>query len=591
MVQSEQRAEAALETEVQILTYPTLRPQPASRQLVDVFRGYNHNPRISDGEFYDMGNLSSEAYPLLAPRRARGTLLDFPCRGVVSKTELCYVSGESIFVGDMEFNIGLTEGEKTLVSMGAYVIILPDKKYVNTQSYTDYGDIEASFTTSGNVTYTLCKPDGDPYSVSYTQSAAPSNPADGQYWIDTSSTPHALKQYSLATGMWASVATTYIKISATGIGSSFSALDGVSLSGSVIDELNADILIYDCADDYIITVGILDAVTTQTGALTVKRSMPVMDFVIESGNRLWGCRFGGAADGATVNEIYASKLGDFKNWSCYQGISTDSYRASVGTDGAFTGAVTHMGYPIFFKESCMHKIYGNAPSSYQIQTTDCRGVQQGCGKSLAIVNEVLYYKSRSGVCAYDGSLPVEVSQALGDESYSGAAAGAFKNKYYISMADSGGDYQLFVYDTQKRMWHREDSTRALCFCTHENEMYYIDGTDGRLRTVFGGGTSDTEPIRWYAETGTMGLETPERKYVARLNIRLTLDIGSSAFFYIQYDSMGAWEHIASAQGGKLRTIDISVRPRRCDHFRIRLEGEGGFKLYSICKSLTGGSDI
>ena len=55
-----------------------------------------------------------------------------------------------------------------------------------------------------------------------------------------------------------------------------------------------------------------------------------------------------------------------------------------------------------------------------------------CHKSLAIVNEVLYYKSRSAICSYDGSLPVEISSALGDESYSNAVAGAFGNKYYIS---------------------------------------------------------------------------------------------------------------------------------------------------------------
>ena len=56
-----------------------------------------------------------------------------------------------------------------------------------------------------------------------------------------------------------------------------------------------------------------------------------------------------------VNELYACKLGDFKNWNCFLGISTDSYVASVGTDGPWTGAVTYLGNPIFFKETCLHK--------------------------------------------------------------------------------------------------------------------------------------------------------------------------------------------------------------------------------------------
>ena len=37
--------------------------------------------------------------------------------------------------------------------------------------------------------------------------------------------------------------------------------------------------------------------------------MPNMDFVIESENRLWGCRYGIANNGEVVNEIFA-KMGD-----------------------------------------------------------------------------------------------------------------------------------------------------------------------------------------------------------------------------------------------------------------------------------------
>ena len=158
-------------------------------------------------------------------------------------------------------------------------------------------------------------------------------------------------------------------------------------------------IIWDKGDDYIVVTGIIDRVTTQEAPITVARRMPNMDFVIESRNRLWGCRYGTDVNGNMVNEIYASKLGDFKNWNSFAGISTDSYAVTVGTDGQFTGAITHLGYPIFFKEGCMHKVYGDS-LPFGVQDTACRGVQKGCGGSLAIVNEVLYYKSRSAVCAY-----------------------------------------------------------------------------------------------------------------------------------------------------------------------------------------------
>lgn len=580
------------------MRYPRIDYIAQSREFIDTFRGYNHNLRISDGEFYDMSNLTSDYFPLLSPREPRGVYVtpesSSGCNGIIAKDDFCYVDGESIFVGETEIDLALEDSYKSLISMGAYIIILPDKKYVNTQDLTDYGDIEAEFTTSGTVTFTLCKITGDPYTVTYTQDSEPKNPQNEQYWIDTSQTPHSLKQYSSSSGMWVSIATTYVKIEATGIGAQFKAYDSVTISGvksEELSDLNNNMLIYDCGDDYIIVVGILDEVTTQTTPITLKRSMPVMDFVIESGNRLWGCRFGSADDGSMVNEIYASKLGDFRNWSCYQGISTDSYRASVGTDGAFTGAVSHMGYPIFFKEGCMHKVYGNMPSNYQIQTTACRGVQKGSDRSLAIVNEVLYYKSRFGICAYDGSLPAEVSSALGEVAYFDAVSGAHGNKYYISMSDSDGVYHLFVYDTTRAMWHREDNTRVRCFASYKNDLYYIDGGSGKIKTVFGSGTADETRVKWSCETGLLGLSSPDRKYISRINIRISLDTTSSAFFYIQYDSSGSWQHIASLRGSKTRSLSVAIRPRRCDHFRIRIEGEGDMKIYSITKTMSEGSDI
>jgi len=316
-----------------------------------------------------------------------------------------------------------------------------------------------------------------------------------------------------------------------------------------------------------------------------------MDFVIEAGNRLWGCKYGVTASGVVVNEIYASKLGDFKNWNCFQGISTDSYVASVGTDGAFTGAITHLGYPLFFKENVLHKVYGNYPSNYQIQATPCRGVQSGSSRSLAIVNEVLYYKSRFGVCAYDGSLPTEVSSALGEDAYFNAVAGAHGNKYYISMADSAGLYHLFVCDTAKGMWHKEDNTQVDAWCSHLNEMYYIDHYDGSIKTVFGSGAKETTIIKWMAETGILGTDSPDRKYITRLNVRMALDEGTRVYFYIQYDSMGDWEYIATMDGHNLRSFTVPIKPKRCDHMKLRIEGEGHAKIFSICKMVSEGSDV
>lgn len=52
-------------------------------------------------------------------------------------------------------------------------------------------------------------------------------------------------------------------------------------------------------------------------------------------------------------------------------------------------------------------------------------------------------------------------------------AGAIRDRYYISMKDSEGKYQLFVYDMGKRLWMREDSLEVDSFARVGDELYAI----------------------------------------------------------------------------------------------------------------------
>ena len=609
------------------MKFPSLTELNASREMIDVFGGYNHNLRIGEGEFYDMKNLTSADYPVLSPRAQRGVYVPGDVEdteavpptnplGIIAKDALCYITedrsalniasttfhinGKAItFTGNQDY-----KGKpKTLISMGSYVIIMPDKYYINTLNHEDRGFIEQSVEISeGSAQFSLCKLDGTGYNIQDKdiRDTAPESPEDAQLWLDTSGSTHVLKQYSKTNSQWVAIATTYIKISfpneTRALNEIFSNEDGLTISGvKSPKDLNNTMIAWEVGANYIIVTGILDRTISQGLSLfepiTIKRQMPEMDFIIEAGNRLWGCHYGVALNGEVVNEIYASKLGDFKNWNVFASISTDSYVATVGTDGRFTGAITHLGYPIFFKENSMHKVYGNYPANFQIQTTACRGVQKGCHKSLAIVNETLFYKSRSAVCAYDGSLPTEVSSALGGVAYSDAVAGVLGNKYYISMKDVNGEYHLFVLDTQKGMWHREDNTQATDFCNCDGELYYIDYDEKQIKTVRGSGIRETKPIEWEATTGIIGTGSPDKKYISRIIMRLSLEIGTKLYMQVEYDSSGAWEQIFAISASTLKTFSIPIRPKRCDHLRLRLIGEGDAKIFSITKTIEQGSDL
>lgn len=628
------------------MKFPTLEEQKASRDLIDSFRGYNHNLSISDNEFYDMKNLTSTHYPILSPRSKRGVYAKASNpQGMLAKDALCYVDNGTFYINEFPV-IGFDLDPKTdkkLISMGAFVIVLPDKKWINTarwdgtsfSTYDDegnivgWGEIEAKYPGELEpewTKFTLCMADGTSYEEPYRGDSEPEytttdsdgntekkQPDNGQLWLDTSSVPHSLKMYSASSGQWVSIATTYIKIESSNIDNQFEVYDGITISGlgegivlnnyeadneeitghirEQLKDLDGSFVVWAKGENYIVVVGILDREITISNKITIERKMPDLDFVIESQNRLFGCKYGIANNGETVNEIYVSKLGDFKNWNCFMGLSTDSYAASVGSDGAFTGAITHLGYPLFFKENYVHKVYGNYPANFQIQTTSCRGVQKGSENSLAIVNEVLYYKSRNAVCAYDGSLPAEISSALGDVSYFDAVAGSHGNKYYISMRDAENQWSLFVYDTAKGMWHKEDDLHAKAFCSCRGELYFIADGDTNIRTVLGSGTKDEEPVQWMAETGTLGIYTPDKKYVSRLSVRMSLELGTKVYFYAEYDSSGEWEYLFTMTGTSLRSFAVPIRPRRCDHMRIRIVGDGNAKIYSVAKTIEQGSDM
>lgn len=564
------------------------------REMVDVFAGYNHQLKIDAGEFYDMKNLSSTLYPLLSNRKKRGRVQTMTePGGLLAKEYLAYVDDGTLYYDNEATPVtGLTAGDKQLVSMGAYIVIFPDKVYYNTDDATDYGSLDSVYTSTGNVKFRMCKMDGTEYATPTTSATAPESPENGDLWIDTSQTIHVLKQYSAATNEWTSIVTVYTKITFISEGEVpglFKDNDGITISGAEAD-VNGEKVIYGVGQDssnldYIIVTGLLEqAVDQTTGTVKLERKSPDMDYVCECQNRLWGCKYGN-----NLNEIYCCALGDFKNWRQYMGLSTDSWTASVGTDGPWTGCINYLGMPIFFKENRMHKVSVSASGAHQLTDLPCRGVQQGSSKSLVVVNETLFYKNRAGVCAYQGGFPTTISAQFGEQMFSDAVAGSVGDKYYISMTD-GTDWHLFVYDVRRGLWMREDNLHALSFAALGDELYCISADNGLL--ALNGSEGDLEPyVDWEAETGMLYYQMPDRKYVSRFNVRLFMEEGAELDIYMMYDSNGEWKRQGRIKKRGTNTVTVPIRPRRCDHCRIKLVGRGEVRIYSIAKILTYGSDV
>ncbi len=574
--------------------------------MIDSWLGYNHNYRIGAGEFFDMENMSSDYYPLLTPRDKRAKLIsDENIRGILlTNNRLVYLAGNTLHYGAKTYDI--TEyvedpsdtSDQTLLRFGAYILVYPQNVYVNLNVEGDMGNAKSKLIApvDTTITYSMCDPEGNDYENISAGNEPPADPTDGEYWLNTSPNASGLNIWVEAMSMWQPVATTHIRVTIPGtdIASSFAVGDTVNLNSNLKD-INNGSTIQAINGDSFVVLGIIPTGVTYTErtdnswTLKVERKIPEMDFVCVSGNRVWGCHYGMDDDGKYLNEIYASRLGDFKNFYTYDGLSNDAYAVSVGEDGAWTGCVTYQGKPVFFKENYIFRIYGSYPAEYQVVVNNCRGVQTGSHRSIAILNEYLIYKSSMDIVIYDGTNPVSISKELGRErQYYEAAAGATMNKYYISMIDPLGKYYYFVYDIEHGLWEREDAnTQFTEFTTSESGQVYARNK----KEIYGIGANDNmaflrklpgeDFVKWWCETGDIGYEFPDFKKPIDISLRTFVPFNSEVQVWVSYDD-GPFEEKAVVRGNaKTRTHVIAFKPLPCDHYKIKLKGHGFCRIISM----------
>ena len=623
---------------------PTKGAVKSYRDTVMEFGGLNQRVRGNENEFFDMKNMSSDSYPLLSPRKRRMTAFatanEITCLQNKEAFIWTEIDGEyhKLFINGKEMEIFSStdiESKRKIVGMGAYIVLFPDGKYLNMLDYKDCGTLGAK-TSSGTlgldangtkqrVILTPCTIDGSSISVKTTGTVAPSSPNNGDIWVDNSGEKSVYKKWDEATSQWVQINTTYIKITRSGIAAGLSKWDTVSIrgllapvlwNGGALDEsatdrqieqveaLNADgVIVYDVGSNFIVVAGILDGQCyIASGEVTVERKIPDMDFVVECNNRLWGCKYG-MVDGKLVNEIYACRQGDFKNWYAYLGISTDSYAVSLGSEGHFTGAAVFNKCPVFFKETCVHQIYGSAPSSYQLLTTVCEGVERGQGESVCLCNNVLFYKGPTGFFVYTGSLPQKISRNLIVDRWEKVIGGGVGDKVYFACGAEEGKKDIYVYDTVYGVWHKEDCRDVRAFSRDGHLMYMLIREDGKSRIESVTDETDTsittedgsfpeieDEFEWYAETVDLGFSDVNMKYVQKITVRAKLYEDSEVSVYLSTDG-GDFGRVGQVMyDSGVRTSEISFIPGRCECYRYKIKGKGRAEIISVSKTIIQGSE-
>lgn len=342
--------------------------------------------------------------------------------------------------------------------------------------------------------------------------------------------------------------------------------------------------------------------------LVIERTVPDMDFITVSNNRIWGCS-------SEKHEIYACKLGDPANWNVFGGLANDSYAVTIGSDGDFTGACTYKGDPYFFKEDLIICMYGTKPANYQVSEIFYPGIEKGSSDSICFLDGVMYYKARNGIVRFDGSSTALISEELGNKKFENAIACADDKKYFVSMETEGKRY-LYVFDSTKGLWHKEDELAPdVLFKKRGSVFAVINGETSMIQRI--GGLDNLEVqgiimekeeeipayetvgdiklynrgVPWSAETGPIESGSIEHKYIQKLGMRYETKEHATLTVSVRYDNEEDWIQIFTHTGKRGEGAEnITFRPRRCEKFRLRFEGEGDSFIHMVRRTVNEGSE-
>lgn len=377
--------------------------------------------------------------------------------------------------------------------------------------------------------------------------------------------------------------------------------DAVTIQGSDEAQNNGTFIIREI-DGYDLRFYENSFVNTPSGTetVTVTRTVPDMDGILTNENRLWGWK------GST---IYASKLGDPTNFNVYDGLENDSWTWEMDGSGDILGAIVYQGYPMFFKEDKVVRIYGDRPSQFRAMDVTAMGIHPGCGESLAIAGDTLYYISRNGMTAYNGGYSHDVHAPFGETRFTQGRASSDGRRYFLSAGDGAG-WANYVYDSVWDCWFREDAGEIPAYAWDRGNLYmlyyngdlWLDGHAVRVpetaqteRELNGHGLFSRVEFNDftgnYWSVGNSG-GNPSRKGTSKIQLRVTLEAGSKLDVIMVFDDDAENPvFVKTLEAEHKRSFYLPIIPRRSDHYRIILNGTGDWTLNSLVREEYSGSDI
>lgn len=302
-----------------------------------------------------------------------------------------------------------------------------------------------------------------------------------------------------------------------------------------------------------------DGITDYTFG-TIMKKTPRSTYGCVAHNRLWVCSENG-------EEILASAVGTPMEFYKLQGISSDSWIATTGTPGKFTGIAPWQNRVVVFKPDIIHVVYGNLPSNFGIEKTYAAGCIDS--KSIAEAGGMLIWLYYDGFYAYSGSRPKRISDKLRTK-YISCKAFSDGRRYYARCIKEDGRGEFLIFDTELSLWSKISDIDVVTGDYFGGNVYVCDKT--KIYCLQSGEYGD-----FYAETPELTFESFDDKSIVYATVRCKISDG----FLNLYTSTNNGEWVPHKGIDKTGKHKLPVRYAPGDILRLRLEGHGNVCITEI----------
>lgn len=311
-----------------------------------------------------------------------------------------------------------------------------------------------------------------------------------------------------------------------------------------------------------------------TATLIITNGIPDGGIIFSCKNRLWTYK---------GTRIYISADGNPTKWIDYDGRENSSFYIDSGDGEPFTFCTEIGGYPVFFTDNKIYKIYGDRPNNFTLVCcSNFGGIRSSDYSSAVKAGAYLFYLSHGRIMRFSGGVP-ECDDNFPGSNISSAIGGCDGERYYLSVLMNGGETALYVYDIYSHTWQEYvgeyfnnfAKCRDIFYGTRYGELVAIRGMRNLQENYL-----PEDDFECEAEYENLYFYN---KPVCPVGIGCVLysDEDSNVSFYLMYNDSGQWYESGEVYGKFSGMKYFGIVPVRTNSLKLKIKAVGNFEIKKV----------